>query len=188
MTGNAMKKYFITCSMLAGLMLFASSANARADELFNYTFSGAQYGGNGGSANLSGTFTWDATTDSVTTSNIDLSGMDNGSDAGAFSCSDCSTGIYDGGGEHFAVNLGPQALYITFSNSLSLGENDLLSLEAPGEGNQPEYQGGSPFSTVAGSAVVTPEPSGLVLLLTGLLGLGFLMRRRNLASRRNVAC
>jgi hypothetical protein len=50
---------------------------ARADVIYNYVFSpGAGYAGNGDSASLSGTFSWDATTGSVVASDIGLSGTD----------------------------------------------------------------------------------------------------------------
>lgn len=192
MIGNGLKRYLISSSAMVGLVVFAACASARADQTFNYVFSGAAYSGNGDTANLSGTFTWDATTDSVTASNIDLTG----SEASMFgtepvNCFNCSTGIYDGGGEYFAINLGSQALYITFADSLSLGENDPLSLVAPGEGNQPEFQGGAPFTDVTGSADIdnpTPEPSSLLLLASGMLGLLiFVFARTWRASRSNVA-
>jgi hypothetical protein len=100
---------------------------ARADVIYNYIFSpGAGYAGNGDSASLSGTFSWDATTGSVVASDIDLSGTDaTGTSPAAVSCSNCTTGIYDtSAGFYFAVNLGPQALYTIYANSLSLGAND----------------------------------------------------------------
>ncbi len=177
---NVMRTRALTLSAVVGLALFAGCTAARADQVFNYEFTGANYTGfSGDSASLSGTFSWDATTGSVVASDINLSGFDGtGSDFGAVSCSDCSTGIYDGAGEHFAVNLGPQALYITFADSLSAGANDPLSLAAA-EGNQPEYQGGAPFFSNAGGAdIATPEPASFTFFATGLLGLGFVVWRR----------
>lgn len=178
--GNATIRNLITRCAVVALVLFLGCAGALADVTYQYTFSGAGYTGIAGdSANLSGTFVWDATTNSVISSNIDLSGLDaTGSDSGSVSCTNCSTGIYDSGGAHyFAVNLGPQALYITFGNSLSLGANDPLALSAYGGANQAEYQGGLPFTGVTGSAV-TPEPAGLVLFGSGLLGIGGMLRRK----------
>lgn len=182
MIGNALQRQGITRFAVAALVLFLGCAVARADVTYQYTFSSAGYTGyNGDSANLSGTFVWDASTNSVVSSNIDLTGFDGtGSDYGSVSCTNCSTGIYDsGGGHYFAVNLGPQALYITFGNSLSLGANDPLTLSVYGGANQAEYQGGSPFTGVTGSAV-TPEPASLMLFGSGLLGLCGLFRRKQL--------
>jgi hypothetical protein len=137
-----------------------------------YTFSSdAGYSGNQ-FANLSGTFSWDATTNTVVASDIDLSG--------SASCSNCTTGIYDGGGEYFAINLGPQALYITFANSLSLGGSDALTVSAYGGNNGAEFQGGSQFRGATGSAVAIPEPATWAMMLCGLgmVGGGMRMARR----------
>jgi hypothetical protein len=158
---------------------------ARADVVYNYVFSpGAGYAGNGDSANLSGTFSWDATTGSVVTSNIDLSGFDaTGTSPGPVSCSNCTTGIYDtSGGLYFAVNLGPQALYTIYTNSLSLGANDPLALSAGANGA--EYQGGLPFTSVTGSANIVPEPSTWAMMLIGFAGLGLAGYR---TSRKSAA-
>jgi hypothetical protein len=160
---------------------------ARADVVYNYVFSpGAGYAGNGDSANLSGTFSWDATTGSVVTSNIDLSGFDaTGSSTGPVSCSNCTTGIDDtSGGLYFAVNLGPQALYTIYANSLSLGANDPLALSAYGGANGAVYQGGVQFTSVTGSANIVPEPSTWAMMLIGFAGLGFAGYR---TSRKSAA-
>jgi hypothetical protein len=168
----------MTRVLIAGIAALSAAlgvgftSSARADTVIIYNFSsGAGYSG-AQSANLSGTFSWDATTNTVVSSNIDLSG--------SAICSDCTTGLYDGGGEYFAANLGSQALYITFANSLSLGGNDALALSAYGGANSAEYQGGSPFSSVTGSAMAVPEPATWAMMLfgIGMVGGGLRMARR----------
>ncbi|MEG3125756.1 PEPxxWA-CTERM sorting domain-containing protein [Sphingomonas sp. GB1N7] len=146
--------------------LTATAANATA---INYNFSNASYSGNGDTANITGSFVWDTSSNSVTSSNIGLTG-----NAGStpVTCTNCSTNFYNP--EHFAINLGPQALYLTFASSLSAGGSVALSLFAPTQGNQPEYQGRSPFTIVSGAAVqaAVPEPAtwGLMILGFGMIG------------------
>jgi hypothetical protein len=158
---------------------------ARADVIYNYVFSpGAGYAGNGDSASLSGTFSWDATTGSVVASDIGLSGTDaTGTTPGSVSCSNCTTGIYDtSGGHYFAINLGPQALYTIYANSLSLGHDDPLALSVGANGA--EYQGGFQFTSVTGSVNIVPEPSTWAMMLIGFAGLGFAGYR---TSRKSAA-
>jgi len=173
----------ITHSALVGMLVFAACAGARADTLINYGFSSATYSGNGDSASISGTFVWDATTGTVSLSGINLSGFDStGTAPGAVSCTNCSTAIYDtSGGQYFEINNGPQALYLTFAHSLSLGTNDPLTLSANLGANLAEYQGGTNFTSVAGSANVAPEPASVALLGSGLIALAFAARKRRKA-------
>ncbi|MBN8808581.1 MAG: PEPxxWA-CTERM sorting domain-containing protein [Sphingomonas sp.] len=170
----------ITALGVAGLASLALAPSSQA-AVINYAFQNASYGGNGDSANLSGTFSWDTTSNSVTASNINLTGVDAGSNV---SCTNCSTNFYNP--EHFAINLGPQALYLTFGSSLSNGGTVNLSLRAPTEGNQPEYQGRSAFTTVSGAAVqvaAVPEPAtwGMMIMGFGLMGAGLRSRKTKVA-------
>jgi hypothetical protein len=158
---------------------------ARADVVYNYVFSpGAGYLGMGDTASLSGTFSWDATTGSVVASDIGLSGTDaTGTTPGSVSCSNCTTGIDDtSGGHYFAINLGPQALYTIYANSLSLGHDDPLALSVGANGA--EYQGGFQFTSVTGSVNIVPEPSTWAMMLIGFAGLGFAGYR---TSRKSAA-
>jgi len=157
---------------VAGLAASLALASASQAQVFNYTFSNASYSGNGDTAFLSGTFSWDSQANAVVSSDIDLTGTDAGN---AVSCTDCTTGIYDP--EHFAVHLGSQALYITFGSSLSSGGNVALSLFAPDQGNQPEYQGGSAFTTVTGGVTTSvPEPASWAMLVLGFGVAGYSLR------------
>lgn len=159
--------------IIAFAVCLGLAQSARADVIYNYAFSpGAGYSTpDSDTASLSGTFSWDATTNSIVASNISLSGNDyTGSDPGLFSCNNCSTGIY--GLQNFDVNNGPQALYVIFSNALSLGASDPLALSCCSGGNYAEYQGGYPFTGVTGSADLVPvsavpEPSSFVLFGIG---------------------
>jgi len=176
-----MRVLAVGIAALSAVVGMGLTSSARADVVIPYTFSSdAAYSGDQ-FANLSGTFSWDATTHAVVASDIDLSG--------SASCNNCTTGIYDGGGEYFAINLGPHALYITFANSLSLGGNDALSLSAYGGANGAEYQGGSQFRGVTGSAVAIPEPATWAMMLCGLgmVGGGLRMARRKNAMALTAA-
>jgi hypothetical protein len=178
-----MKIKLAVCAALAITACVGLATGARADTIYNYVFSaGAGYSnGSGDSASLSGTFSWDATTNSVSASGIDLSGFDaTGSGFGPVACSGCSTGIDGPNGQYFAINLGPQALYTIFANGLSNGADDPLALVWSG-GNQAEYQGGQPFTSVSGSANLVPEPASMTLLGSALLGFWVIRRRRNRA-------
>jgi hypothetical protein len=181
--GKSMKRYLIAGSAAAGIALFACTGlapGARADTIYNYAFSaGAGYSGNGDTASLSGTFSWDATTNSIVSSDIDLTGTDaTGTTKGPVSCTDCTTSIYDTSGAlYFAINNGPQALYTIYANSLDLNAVDPLALSAYGGANMAEYQGGVPFTSVTGSVdpVGVPGPTpgaglpGLILAAVGFL-------------------
>lgn len=144
----------------------ATGANATA---INYNFSNASYSGNGDTANITGSFVWDTTSNSVTSSNIGLTGN---AGSTAINCTNCSTNFYNP--EHFAINLGPQALYLAFASSLSNGGSVALSLRAPTEGNEAQYQGRSSFTVVTGAAVqaAVPEPAtwGMMILGFGMIG------------------
>lgn len=165
---------------IAGLAASLSFASAGHAQVFNYTFSNASYSGNGDTAFLSGNFTWDAQANAIVSSDISLTGVDGGN---AVSCTNCTSGIYDP--EHFAVHLGSQALYITFASSLSSGGNVALSLFAPDQGNQPEYQGRSPFTAVTGGVTTSvPEPASWAMLVLGFGVAGYSLRA---AKRRSVS-
>jgi hypothetical protein len=159
---------------VSGIAL-ASEAQA---SVINYQFSpGAGYSSsNGDSANLSGIFSWDTSSQSIVASDINLAGYDaSGSHAGPVSCSNCTTMFYDTG--HFAINSGPQALYLTFGSALG-GASVPLSLMAYDDSNQPEYQGGAAFESVTGVVTATPEPSTWAMMILGFAGVGFMAYRR----------
>lgn len=174
-----MRNVMLATSAAVALALTAASP-ARADVIYNYAFSaGAGYSGNGDTASLSGTFSWDATTNTVVASDINLSGTDaTGTDRGAVSCTNCTTSIYDtSGAQYFAINNGPQALYTVYANSLDLDAVDPLALSIP-RGNGAEYQGGLPFTSVTGSAnpvtsSAIPELSTWAMMLIGFASFGF---------------
>jgi hypothetical protein len=83
--------------------------------------------------------------------------------------------FYDTG--HFAINIGPQALYLTFGSALG-GASVHLSLMAYDDSNQPEYQGGAAFESVTGVVAAVPEPSTWAMMILGFAGLGFMAYRR----------
>lgn len=174
-----MKMFFRAHVIAVGLALFMLAPFAQAI-VYDYTFSGATYAGNGDSANLSGTFSWDTTLNSVTTSNIVLTGVSStGAAQGPVSCSpNCSTGIHDGGGRYFAIFTGNQTLYITFQDSLSLGVSTPLSLSTYGGANQAQFQSGMTFTSVTGTAHLGPLPEAKgvpTLSQWGMLALSCLM-------------
>jgi hypothetical protein len=76
--------------------------------------------------------------------------------------------FYDTG--HFAINIGPQALYLTFGSALG-GASVHLSLMAYDDSNQPEYQGGAAFESVTGVVAAVPEPSTWAMMILGFAGL-----------------
>jgi hypothetical protein len=140
-----------------------SAATGAQAAVINYSFSDAYYENVADSAALSGTFTWDTDLDRIISSKIGLTGHRGNT---IVECSNCTTGIYNP--EHFAINLGGNALYITFADSLSSGGNVALSLRAATQSNEPQYQGRSSFTTVRGSAIAAvPEPATWALMLLG---------------------
>ena len=140
-----------------------SAATGAQAAVINYSFSDAYYENSTDSAALSGTFAWDTDLKRITASNIGLTGNRGEAIVG---CSNCTTGIYDP--EHFAINLGDNALYITFADSMSAGGNVALSLRSATQSNEPQYQGGSSFTSVRGSAIAAvPEPATWALMLLG---------------------
>jgi hypothetical protein len=168
------RQIVLASSFVSGIAL-ASGAQA---SVINYQFSpGAGYSSsNGDLANLSGGFSWDTSTNSIVASGINLAGYDaSGSGAGPVSCSNCTTMFYDTG--HFAINSGPQALYLTFGSALGGASVD-LSLMAYNGWNQPEYQGGAAFQSVTGVVAAVPEPSTWAMMILGFAGLGFMAYRR----------
>ncbi len=92
---------------------------------------------------------------------------DAGTRAGSpVSCTNCTTGIFNS--EYLAINLGPQALYLTFGGSLSAGSEVVLSLRTATQSNQAQYQGRPVFDAVTGAAVaVVPEPVTWAMMMLG---------------------
>jgi hypothetical protein len=185
-----MKRYLMAGSVPAGMAMFGAcmglAPGARADIIYNYAFTaGAGYSnGSGDTASLSGNFSWDVTTNSVSASGINLSGVEVfGANPGPISCTNCASALYGPNGQYMDLNPS-KALYIVFANGLSNGANDPLALSCC-SGNTAEYQDGHPFTNVTGSANIVPAPAighGLLVFLAvgGILfGAKFRQRSRN---------
>ena len=182
----------LTAGLLAAALLPAVAAtSARADTILSYVFSpdaaiiisGDAHGtfGSNVTESLSGGFTWDATTNSLGSASVTVSGsfmtetFNSPPDLGSanFRVVDLQDGVGDI--VEFAV-----------ANAFSLGASDPLG-NYNVFGSYPHLANADDFATIAsltGSVepADTPEPASMAVLGAGLAALGMIPRRR--AGRR----
>ena len=187
--------------LLTGVLIavVGAAGGARADTILNYNFSSpvawdtntSPYLPDGGT--LSGSFTFDWTTDAVSSVNLTTTAATSGSPPTATftSMSTDWTGAYSGAaysyaggyyptGTQFAEitgSSGSQTLFVDFTQLSTSAPfpGQLSAVHSSEDGNTRILA-----STVAASLPATvPEPSGLAILLSGIIGLcGIGMPRR----------
>ena len=183
-SGLAFRVTFL--AILAAAAIFLPSA-AHADSYIDYTVSGTFDSG----GTLSGTFTIDTTSSTISAANLVADGVD-------FTCPDgLGNGCYlyttlDGGVSTGFLS-GPNASQFLFLEWPNSADPSGFSLTTPvygvsigsycqgctSPGNQDFLASGNAIDTPTS----TPEPGTWLLLLAGLAGMGFLgLRRRSVAS------
>ncbi len=159
----------------AALLILASPAFATANTLINWELSGTA---NGGSDTIDGTFTYDVTTSSITTYNINVDSSLLGID-GTYDLADSTVNT--------PPPTGPLSIYAQISsldgNNISLYPDSPGSFAVPADDQFYAYFGTSQtpgnyemFTGTTLDPVATPEPCTLLLVVSGLLGFAALRR------------
>jgi hypothetical protein len=164
---------------IVALVLSTTNQPAHADTVYDYNVSGSYSAGTDtlgsyGAGNLSGTLTFDATTDTVTSATIVASTVDTlNSVAGS--------GLAFGTGPDYLVNISDPNLGSP-PLTLGLGIDDNAALLAGSSASIASFTGftngtGSFSGTLTISSAV-PEPSTWAMIILGFAGLGFMAHRR----------
>ncbi len=159
------------CAVFFLFASFLAATAAHADTIASFTFSGTPVANNDPNT-VSGNITIDTTTGAVQSVSFLASGLA------------LQSGVES--------QSGPQLFVGATNSSLSFSAGSLINfngasfnLRTPNDLYVGQTSTGTPVVTPPVSAV-TPEPSGMVLLATGLIGLSLLLNRR-LRSSESVA-
>jgi hypothetical protein len=177
-------------AILAAAAIFLPSA-AHADSYVDYTVNGTFDSG----GTLSGTFTLDTTSSTISSANLVADGVDFTCPGGFLGACYLYTTLDAGISAGFVT--GPdtsQFLYLSWSNSADPSAFTLTT-QVPGStigsycegcaslGNDFLVSGNALDGPAGDGTTSTPEPGTLLMLLAGLAGMGFLgLRRRGIAT------